>query len=213
MKKKRNIMKVKLLLFLISILLLSCNKTENEPNIIYPDFIRAGETFSTPSRKILYTEIENTPHLYDNYQDVPIDREYALDINNDGIDDFSFKRSRSFSSEYDSLQTVLIPLNNNELMAPSYNSNLVDTIGILDTIGFQSNWVNKPCIIYNYYQNQSDSVKIGLWKALKFNYIGVRMPLDEYYLHGWIRIDVKDLVFGFDVLVIYDYACTVGQVE
>ena len=100
---------------------------------------------------------------------------FLFDVKKDGLSDYEFVRSRSFSDEYDTLKIELFPFRMNELATPFNNSNLVDTVPIMDKLDSNSNWVNSPCILYNSYINQSDTLHTGLWQNASRKYIGISL--------------------------------------
>ena len=184
---------------------IACVKEEPEPKLKpeleYLDYILAGQTAGIG---IIYSGIQNYTLLFKHPSS---DEIRLIDINNDGTDDFELKHSGSQSPGQNSAMNYIIPLNNNALVTPYFNTNIVDTISLNDTIGENLNWVNSGCIIYKYsWENYGGpSTETGLWENLKGKYIGAKVLIDNEVLYTWLRIETDG-----KSLTLIDFASTIG---
>ena len=207
MAETKIIMKTYFVFLSLFVILLSC--TKDEPATVFPDYILAGEKDQFRLKGIMYTRIQPASRLlWDDYNNLPIYEDYSIDLNNDGVDDFKFIRSRVYTDDYDSLKIRLVTLDENELVAHPDNPEIIDAIHLFDTINAQSNWIHDVNIIYDEYQVNADTVRVGVWQNQQLKYIGARIHHDDQWLYGWIGISVRE---GWgNRLGIHAYAATVG---
>lgn len=114
-----------------------------------------------------------------------------LDLNKDGINDFSIEGSIYHPSMLgaDREYLSIIPLLSNEVCINPI-SNWLDTIPYLDTIGVQNNWTNDEALIHLYYgEIYGYTFTEGYWGDVSSSsnyYIGFKIIKNEKTFYGWI---------------------------
>lgn len=190
---------------ILFLFLLSCNKEDSV--YILKDFIIAGQKEGSGIQyNDLMPDINCT--IADPWEKT--DTLINLDLNKDGIDDFSLERNMYHPSllgaDYESVK--LIPLNNNEIcIAPG--TSWLDTISLQDTINLERNWTNEEALIYSYFWEYGGETYIrGLWKDVKEahkNFIGFKLSKDGKPYYGWIGMNSDTTFRSFD-FYLTDYA-------
>ena len=205
---KRNFL---FIIFIQVILISSCKK--EEVKYILDDFIQAGQKNGWG---IEYTNLEPDINctIIDPWKKT--DTTICLDLNNDGIDDFSINGAMCHPSMLggDCEDLSIISLLNNEICINPV-TNWLDTIPYLDTINIDSDWTNDEALIYSYYwvMGESSSTE-GYWKDVSTNdkyFIGYKIIKDEKTLFGWIGMkrDTTSRSFSFlltDYAILKEYA-------
>ena len=181
--------------------LFACDKENTQLELDYLDNIIAGKT---EGLGIKYSEIINDTLFFD-YPSSNTNR--YIDINDDGINDFELKFSGTASPGHGNSNNTILTIENSFLAIPEFESYVVDTIPINDTIDDKLNWVNDTCILYNcYWDAFGNSSNTGLWNDVRNKYIGTKILVEDKALFGWIRVEITS---GWNMTLI-DYACTVG---
>ena len=198
--------------FIICIILVgifsSCDKSE-DPQLMYPDYILAGEIYLHHYEGIFYRETAPGWILLDNQANIPgYEDEYLLDINNDKIKDYKFELKHGKTSSFETITITLEPLNNNGLVSESTNPSLLMPLSERDTINASNHWTTQKCMIHKVYYSPTDTIKEGLFlmPGQRHECIGVKTVINDINLYGWIRISKT---WG-DGIWIFDHASTVG---
>jgi hypothetical protein len=139
-----------------------------------------------------------------------VDTSINLDLNKDGIDDFTLKRNMLnpvfLGGDWDTV--IIIPLMNNEICIDS-KTNWLDTLSSNDTVNSSKNWSNRESLIYsNYFVLGGTNSTEGNWytvSKMDRNYIGFNIKKDEKIYYGWIGM-YADSVFRHIDFMITDYA-------
>jgi hypothetical protein len=199
---KRNIL---FIIIIQAILISSCKK--DEVKYILDDFIQAGQKNGAG---IEYVDLD--PDINCTITDPweKNDTIIYLDLNKDGIDDYSINGTMCHPSMLggDCEDVSIIPLNNNEICINSV-SHWLDTISTLDTINMESNWSNDEALIYSYYwvMGENSSTE-GHWQNVSTNdkyFIGYKILKHEKTYFGWIGMKRDTTSWSFSFLLT-DYA-------
>jgi hypothetical protein len=193
---------------IIIVVLSSCNQ-EVAPELVYSDYILAGETIYHRTEGIHFTDLgPGSKNLDNNNYSSDYSGYYSLDVNNDEVLDYKFEFEYILSNNSIKAIVTLEPLNNNEIIGSIANLEYLSPITLLDTINAQDNWTNQKCIIHDITYTTTDSTKTGLFLLpdQRDEYIGVKTNISDTQSYGWIRIS-KTLGEG---IWIYDFATTVG---
>lgn len=133
-----------------------------------------------------------------------------LDLNHDGVDDFSIKRIMCHPSMLgaDCEDVTIIPLMDNAVCINS-ETKWLDTIPDFDSINARKNWTNNESLIYSYFWDINGNTSTdGYWHKVHMadrNYIGFRISSDEKLFYGWIGMK-SDSVFRSYDFFLTDYA-------
>lgn len=183
----------------VAIGLISCNKENNQPELVYPESIVSGKI---DGQGINYSGVINDT-LFFNYPASSTNR--FIDLNTDGSNDFELKFSGSASPGHQNSKNTILAFENCFLGVSELDNRFVDTIPLSDTINARLSWVSDTCTLYNYYWDASGaSSSKGLWNNTKDKTIGVKILAENKILYGWIRIEIT---YGWNLTLI-DYACT-----
>ena len=178
-------MKKIILVFISTILILACNKKDDYN---YLTFITAGQIDG-----IGITFVDIVPDeeiIMDHYGDTTRN----IDLNNDGIDDFTLRRFYEhymYSRSSGSLE--IIPLGKNSVCVSNSNYSWVDSLKYNDTISINSNWSDTTALLYDYSWYQISPEEFitnynGYWYVSDSIYIGVKIVKDNMQLFGWIDL-------------------------
>lgn len=173
-------------IFIILILLFSgCNdKLDYRLN----DYILAGQKDGAGIEYVdLIPDINCT--IVDPWKKV--DTTLNLDLNKDGINDFSFEGNMydpgMLGMDFESIK--IIPLLSNEVCI-NPETYWLDTLSYSDTISADNNWTNDEALIYSYYWNMPVHTSIkGYWKGVQAAdryYIGFKIISNNKIFYGWI---------------------------
>ncbi len=197
---------------LIIILAGSCKK--NDVNHKLDDYILAGQKDGVG---IHYVDVEPDINftIIDPWHktDTIID----LDLNNDGIADFSLKGTMCHPSQLggDCEDVSIIPLLNNEVSINPITTWL-DTIPYNDTIDVGNHWTNDETLLYSYLMIIPDDISTkGYWHnvyLVSSYYIGFKIIEDDKPFYGWIGMKNDSTSRGFN-FQITDYAILKEYVE
>lgn len=198
-------------------LFISCKK---DKTLFLPDHIIAGQKSGAG---ISYFDFEPDIKCYISEPFQRQDTSIQLDLNKDGINDFTFQRKMSnpafMGVLYDGI--TLIPLDNNEIgvIPTKYpdpetvtckHSKLdwVKVLSVSDTIQSFNLWTNKKSLIYEYTNIINQCwLQEGFWSSVvnvNEKYIGFKIVKDNKNYYGWIGMYAdKSNIISF---VITDYA-------
>ncbi len=194
-------MKKILILGVIVIHFVACNREDTRPGLLYLDNIIAGESTGAG---IKYSGLINDTLLFD-FPSSSTSR--IIDVNDDDIGDFKLSFSGTASPGHANSRNSIVALENSAIAIKDIENLITDTISRYDTIDNNLNWICDTCIIYNYYWDVSgNSSETGLWNNVKDKFIGIRIIIDDNTLYGWIRIELNN---GWNLTLI-DYASTIG---
>lgn len=190
-----------LIIIIQSILISSCEK--NDVNYILDNFIQAGQKSGVG---IKYVDLEPDINctIIDPWEKT--DTIINLDLNKDGIDDFTIKGTMCHPSMLggDCENLSITPLLNNEICINPI-TNWLDTIPYLDTINIESNWYNDEALIYSYYWVMGgNSSTEGHWKDVSTSdkyFIGYKIKKDEKTFYGWIGMKRDTTTWSFSFLI------------
>jgi hypothetical protein len=199
-------------LSLIFSVFISCKK---EKELILPDNIMAGQKDATG---IYYFDFEPDIKCYVFNPWIKQDTAINLDLNKDGVDDFTFYREIChpgyLGGDCDRITIILAGYNEicvipapfpDAVIEPCMHSRLdwADTLSVSDIISRNNIWSNKESLIYSYSWNMNTcSIKEGFWSDVvpeNNKYIGFKIVKDGKDYYGWI---------GFTNFTITDYAIT-----
>ena len=192
-------------ILVLVLLLFSCDKYE--VSYVLDDFIQAGQT---EGNGIAYTDL--VPDINCTIVDpwVKTDTIIDLDLNNDGVDDFSIKRTMCHPSMLggDCEDVIFIPLLNNEICV-NPETGWLDTLSYHDSINDNNNWTNNEAMIYSFYWViEYEPSTEGYWqnvKEINKNFIGVKIIKEEREFFGWIGMK-SDTIFRSYDFYLTDYA-------
>lgn len=194
-----------LIITIQAILLISCGK--NDKNYILDNYILAGQKERAGIEYVdLNPDINCT--IIDPWRKT--DTIIHLDLNKDGINDFTLKGSMCHPSMLggDCEELSIIPLSNNEICINPI-TNWLDTIPLLDSIFMNKNWSNDEALIYSYmWVMGSDAATSGHWQDVTTSgkyFIGYKIQKDEKIFYGWIGIKRDPTTWSFSFLLT-DYA-------
>ena len=212
--KNKQVLKSNFLLIILfqSILICSCKKEDVKYEL--DDFIQAGQKNGLG---IEYTDL--TPDINCTIIDPweKTDTILFLDLNKDGMDDFSITGTMCHPSMLggDCEDLSIIPLCKNEICIDP-ETQWLDTIPGSDTIGINNNWTNNEALIYSYYwEIGENATTLGHWKNVSANnkyYIGYKIIKDEKTLFGWIGMNRDTTSWSFNFLLT-DYAILMEYVK
>ena len=193
-------------IFIISFLLVLLYTTCKEDRILLlSDIILAGQK---DGKGIYYLDFEPdiNCHLIDPWskQDTSIN----LDLNNDGINDFTFHRVMSHPGMLGAGggSVTLIPLNSNEicvttnelsdtvLIGSCMPSQLdwLDTLSFNDTINSNLNWTNNESLLFHYsWLINHCSLSEGFWQnitEIDNKYFGFKIVKENKNYYGWMHL-------------------------
>ena len=195
------------LILLVSMAILSSSCKKDEAKYILDDFIQSGQKQGPGIEYVdLVPDINCT--ITDPWENT--DTTINLDLNHDGIDDFSISGTICHPSMLggDCEDLRIIPLLDNEI-AVNPVTTWLDTVPYLDTINGASSWSDDQALIYSYYwiYGESSSTK-GYWKDVSTDgvyYIGYKIIKDEKTFYGWIGMKRDTTTWSFSFLMT-DYA-------
>ena len=198
-------MKRNFLFIILVILISSCEK--DDINYILDDFIQAGQI---TGNGIEYTDLKPDINctIIDPWEKT--DTTINLDLNNDGIDDFSINGTMCHPSMLgaDCEYFSIVPLLSNEICI-NPDTHWLDTIPYLDTINLNNDWSIDEALIYSYYWDINGNTSTnGYWKEVLTShkyYIGVKILKDETTLYGWIGMNRDPSTWSLSY-IITDYA-------
>jgi hypothetical protein len=196
-------MKKKSLYLIFFLLFFSCNKKYNENQFFqcdeqmddckYLSFITAGQTHGNG---IWYSKINPFDPIsqcdnYCNSDTLSIDLD--MDKNNDFIIKYIISDWQLQSVSFASLE--IIPLKSNAVCVSKSSYNLVDSLILCVTIGYNNNWFDSTAILFSYstrYFTPLGEVteSKGYWKKDCKYYIGIRISQGENFLYGWLNIQL-----------------------
>jgi len=188
-----------------AVFIYSCKK--NDLNCTLDNFIKAGQKSGVG---IEYIDIEPDFNctIIDPWKKT--DTIINLDLNKDGIDDFTIHGTMCHPSMLggDCENLSITPLLNNELcINPS--TNWLDTLPYLDTIDMEINWSNDEALIFSYYWMMGENSSTeGYWHKVLINdmyFIGYKIIKDEKTFFGWIGMKRDITTWSFSFLLT-DYA-------
>jgi hypothetical protein len=195
-----------LYIIIIQAILFSSCKKENV-NYTLDDFIQAGQKNGAG---IEYTDLDPDIHctIIDPWEKT--DTIINLDINKDGIDDFTIKGSMCHPSMLggDCENLSITPLLNNAICINPI-TNWMDTIPHYQTINEESNWSHDEALIYSYFWIMGgNSSTEGHWKDVSVDskyFIGFKIIKNNKTFFGWIGMkrDITAWTFNF---LLTDYA-------
>jgi len=183
----------------------SCKKEEF--SLVLPDEITPGQKYGSG---IDYVDFEPDLNcsIIDpwNKQDTNIN----LDLNRDGIYDFTLKRVMCHPVFLggDCDDVTIIPLMNNEICVRS-ELGWLDTLSIQDTIDSRITWTNKEGLIYSYnFVLGGISSTEGFWfniLSMDDKYLGFKIIKDDKKYFGWMGMYADSVNRSIDFIVT-DYA-------
>lgn len=199
---KRNLL---ILVLIQALLISSCKKDEVKYKI--DDFIQAGQ-----KNRVGIEYIDLEPDINCKIIDpwVKTDTIINLDLNKDGIDDFTISGTMCHPSMLgaDCEDLSIIPLLNNKVCFNPI-TNWLDTIPCFDTINTESNWSNGKALIYSYSWSMMAGSSINsCWKDVFSNdkyFIGYMIVKDERTFFGWIGMKKNTTTRSFN-FSLTDYA-------
>jgi hypothetical protein len=199
---KRNFL---LVLFIHVILISSCKKDEVKYTL--GDLIQAGQKNGLG---IEYTDLEPDINctIVDPWQKT--DTTINLDLNSDGIHDFSLFRTMCDPSMLggDCEDVTIIPLMDNEICV-DFGTNWLDTLSNHDSIKITNNWTHNEALLYSYYWVLGGvSSTEGFWQHVKDenrNFIGFKILKNEKSYFGWIGMKSDSTFRSYD-FYLTDYA-------
>jgi hypothetical protein len=210
-------MKATIYILLLLLFLISCKK---DKKLILPDKIIAGQQSGSG---ISYFDFEPDIKCFISEPWIKQDTSIQLDLNKDGINDFTFQRKMSnpafMGSIYDGV--TLIPLDNNEICiiptkypdpeSVTCKHSKLDWVNVLsasDTIQSFNLWTNKKSLIYEYTDLINQCwLKEGFWSSVvKMNdkFIGFKIVKENKNYYGWIGMYADNS--NINSFVITDYA-------
>lgn len=189
----------RLLIYLLLILLISCNKDdvfeeqeeveEEVINYVYRDYIVAGQDTGIGIR---YVDVNPDIILY--ISDSKRLTTESIDFDNDSIPDFEIQIERSpewqLGSAYKSVS--VIPLNSNFVCVMKYEQGLAKPFNANDTIRENENWSVGSALLYAYiYFDGRGERYDGHWHWSQSSdfFVGAKLSEGEHSLYGWIDIN------------------------
>jgi hypothetical protein len=163
-------MKYWLIFFIICFCLLKSHSQTN--------YILAGDT---DTNKVFYYDIVDAYPSYDSY-----------DMNNDGVDDFTFSAGEKHYMNYWFEASGIISLNENLVFVDDQLNPKILNSG--DTIGKDSSWSRSNTNFYYHYVAdlpEPNSVYSGIWNNVNDKYVGTMVVSGTDSLMGWFLISVS----------------------
>ena len=201
-------MKKLVIVFIFITAIISCQE-KALPELTYSDYILAGESFGNRLKGIYYNETGIGWVKLENDTNSPEYKEsYSLDINEDGIKDYTFHLNYFIAGTEEFVTITLTPLGENEVITSIAQPGNLMPIAIEDTINRKNNWSTESSIIHKVNYTSTETIKEGLFLLPdnRNEYIGVKTKLDNKDLYGWIRISKT---WG-DGIWIFNFATTIG---
>jgi hypothetical protein len=175
-------------------------------------------SFTVANAQIIYTDV-NPDSTFVFYTRHPgsVYKNYNLDLNNDGNNDYTLTASASSTNtnpSYNGRRIIASPLNGNAVKDTLVNS---DTVSIplqfnalIDiNLSLNQSWQTSGWNILKdttWYSWPGSGVSgSGLWNNLSDYYLGLRLLQSGQTYYGWVRLRV-DVSGGPDSLIIQDYA-------
>lgn len=195
-------------ILLLLLLFHSCKKDEIKYTL--DDFILAGQKNAEATEYInLNPEINFT--IIPKFE-TTADTIINLDLNNDGVIDYSLKRTVApymmLGSDYE--LASIIPQMDNEICIDQ-STTWVDTLSYLDSINTNNFWTNKEAIIYSHlWEYETGSEYEGFWHKVRTpdkKFIGIKMYANNNTYYGWIGMYNDSTFKSFDFFLT-DYAIT-----
>jgi hypothetical protein len=189
----------------LTILFCSCNKNENK--YVLDGYILAGQKIG---KSIDYRDINPDIKCTIVNPWINTDTIINLDLNKDGVDDFSIKKTMCSPSMLGTNceSVTIIPLKNNEICV-NINTNWLDTLPKNDSISIINNWTNKESLVYSYlWVMDGETTTNGYWQKvneINKNYIGLMIQKADKKYFGWIGMKSDSNFHSFD-FYISDYA-------
>jgi len=135
-----------------------------------------------------------------------------LDLNNDGVIDYSLKRTVApymlLGTDYEFAS--IIPQMDNEICVDQITT-WVDTLSYLDSINTNNCWTNNEALIYSYlWEYETGSKTEGFWHKVRMTdkkFIGIKLRTNDNTFYGWIGMHSDSTFKSFD-FYLTDYATT-----
>lgn len=200
-------MKINDLPTILGLILMFCSCDSNEIKYVLDDAIQAGQKIGNG---IEYKDLNPDINCTIINAWVKTDTIINLDLNNDGENDFSIKKTMCSPSQLggDCEDVTIIPLKDNEVCINS-QSKWLDTLSFNGIINANNNWTNKESLVYSYFWvlGGETSTK-GYWqkaREINKNYVGIKIKKADKEFFGWIGMYSDSTHRSFD-FYLTDYA-------
>lgn len=164
--------------------------------------------------QIIYTDLipDRSPVTSQTYPGVYIPgTPVNIDLNNDGIMDYSFQSTYSYSSHITSESFFMIPLNNNIV---------IDTTKLQanDPINWNYNWTHNHQTLSSSTITQYNTFYGGFWgNGNVEGFLGLQIEVNGNYYFGWVRLrasaGITDYAYEINGNPLYAGQMTIGVDE
>ncbi len=200
-----------------SILILSCEKNQNDSN---NDNIKDNIYFYDINPDIVITATEKyyNPGTYHSCSETPIPTDsiarYSIDLNNDIVPDFEFNVKRwkyigvgsSFQFQpclrYQNFRTTISSLNDSNKICTKSGTPLANEYLFGDIISNDSTWSNN---IWALYTQSVENQNYYAPENMEY-YLGVKIFKENKYYYGWLLLNLSE-----DTLILKKYAVNLSE--